>query len=278
MEKDLNTKGQIQTNNDFSHTIRSNLGICISDNNLFIKDKDFNFLLKKTEKIASATYLLTGFFSDQDPIKWSLRRSALNLLSVNLSLKSNKADYVKDWLNLQETSSFRVISLLETAFLSGLISEMNFFLLKKELISTIQSARRCADLFKNTQPNLAAEIFMSDKSNYPIKDILKSGLIQSTTEKITKGQNNFEKAIKKSHDYLNNQTETVDEKSKKNQRQIIIIDFIKSSKSASIKDISDLIKDCSEKTIQRELLSMVKKGVLKKTGERRWSRYSLNLQ
>ena len=42
-----------------------------------------------------------------------------------------------------------------------------------------------------------------------------------------------------------------------------------------IKDVSPLIKGCSEKTIQRELLSMVKSGILKKEGEKRWSKYSL---
>jgi hypothetical protein len=42
-----------------------------------------------------------------------------------------------------------------------------------------------------------------------------------------------------------------------------------------IKDVSPLIEGCSEKTIQRELMSMVHNGTLKKIGEKRWSRYSL---
>ena len=61
----------------------------------------------------------------------------------------------------------------------------------------------------------------------------------------------------------------------KNERQQIILDIIKEIGESSIKDISDNIKDCSEKTIQRELLSMVANGVLKKEGERRWSKYYL---
>jgi len=43
----------------------------------------------------------------------------------------------------------------------------------------------------------------------------------------------------------------------------------------SVKDFTRVIKDCSEKTIQRELLDLVEKGIVKKEGERRWSRYSL---
>lgn len=43
---------------------------------------------------------------------------------------------------------------------------------------------------------------------------------------------------------------------------------------ASIKDISDIITDVSEKTIQRELNAMIDDNVVKRHGERRWSRYS----
>lgn len=44
---------------------------------------------------------------------------------------------------------------------------------------------------------------------------------------------------------------------------------------ASIKDISNIVTDCSEKTIQRQLNSLIENGLVKRVGERRWSRYSL---
>lgn len=44
---------------------------------------------------------------------------------------------------------------------------------------------------------------------------------------------------------------------------------------ATIKDIADVITDCSSKTIQRELNALIKDGVVKRQGERRWSRYSI---
>ena len=62
---------------------------------------------------------------------------------------------------------------------------------------------------------------------------------------------------------------------KKNSRQSTIINLLKRKKEIMIKDVSPLIDGCSEKTIQRELMSMVHSGTLKKVGEKRWSRYSL---
>ncbi|MFT5037081.1 MAG: hypothetical protein ACI9VM_000656 [Candidatus Azotimanducaceae bacterium] len=44
---------------------------------------------------------------------------------------------------------------------------------------------------------------------------------------------------------------------------------------ASIKDISDIVSDVSEKTIQRELNGMIEDNIVKRHGERRWSKYSL---
>lgn len=61
----------------------------------------------------------------------------------------------------------------------------------------------------------------------------------------------------------------------KNDRQVAIINTIKEKGELSIKDLTDVIQGCSEKTIQRELISLVTDGILYKTGERRWSRYSL---
>lgn len=44
---------------------------------------------------------------------------------------------------------------------------------------------------------------------------------------------------------------------------------------ATIKDIAEVITDVSEKTIQRELNSLIEKGQVMREGERRWSRYSV---
>ena len=73
----------------------------------------------------------------------------------------------------------------------------------------------------------------------------------------------------------------------KKQRRELISKIIKaspagggdSSNGHSIKDIMSALKNSGEvwgeKTLQRELVSMVNDGVLKKTGEKRWSKYFL---
>ena len=62
------------------------------------------------------------------------------------------------------------------------------------------------------------------------------------------------------------------------KRRELIIEYIKKHGEVNIKDIfsiQELSNSYSEKTIQRELIDLVERGVLKKRGERRWSKYSL---
>ena len=58
-------------------------------------------------------------------------------------------------------------------------------------------------------------------------------------------------------------------------RKEIIIDILKEKGQVSIKDISDVVKDVSEKSIQRDLQSLIEKGQVIRHGERRWSTYTL---
>ncbi len=51
--------------------------------------------------------------------------------------------------------------------------------------------------------------------------------------------------------------------------------IIEAKGEATIKDISEIVGDVSEKTIQRELQSMIEDNIVKRQGERRWSKYSL---
>lgn len=58
-----------------------------------------------------------------------------------------------------------------------------------------------------------------------------------------------------------------------NDRAQKILDFVRKNKQSSIKDIAAVVKNCSEKTIQRELALLIEEGLVKKVGERRWSVY-----
>lgn len=54
-----------------------------------------------------------------------------------------------------------------------------------------------------------------------------------------------------------------------------IVDVLKEKGFATIKDITALVTDCSEKTVQRELIALIKDNKVHREGERRWAKYNL---
>ncbi len=59
-------------------------------------------------------------------------------------------------------------------------------------------------------------------------------------------------------------------------RMLKILEIIKKNDGISIKGISAIIRDCSEKTIQRELGTLIERGLVIREGERRWSIYKVS--
>jgi len=102
-------------------------------------------------------------------------------------------------------------------------------------------------------------VFEEDEQNSAYSSVIKKTPKKTLTENKTTN-----KTTNKSHE--------------RNKRREEIINIIKQKKDVSVKDISAIIKDTSEKTLQRELVSMVEEGVLEKEGERRWSRYMIKGQ
>ena len=56
-------------------------------------------------------------------------------------------------------------------------------------------------------------------------------------------------------------------------RRATILHFVLQNKAVSIKEICAIVPDCSEKTVQRELITLIGQGLIKREGERRWSVY-----
>jgi len=235
--------------------------------------EDLSNISHKPEKIASALYLITGFFTDAEPIKWKLRALAADLVSLGLSLRGQMFKE-REAARLEiRVIILEVMSLLNVTKNVGLVSDANHNLLNQELLKYLDLLGFPEGLREeNGFAILSQSFFDSDsgetrelKAPEPSEGI-------SVKDKFTQES--------KRHEYLPRKEEKPLREFgavsvKKNSRQSIIIGLLKRKKEIMIKDVSPLISGCSEKTIQRELLAMVAAGILKKIGEKRWSRYTL---
>lgn len=248
---------------------------------------------KKANKLASAVYLVTSFFSDQEPLKWKLRELSTHLATASMSFKSYLFDE-RDYAGLENRQSvLEIVNLLQVAKNVGLISEANMELLNNEFSKYLENIgfppaleerdgravlsekffsepTKARELPSHEPENQVKDKFEEKPSQRPVAPAMPEGYLPSVRPE-SRVQASLNKAVGVSKPLKEFGAVSV----KKNSRQSVIINLLKRKKEIMIKDVSPLISGCSEKTIQRELQAMVAAGILKKIGEKRWSRYTL---
>ncbi|MSU55168.1 MAG: hypothetical protein EXS46_01340 [Candidatus Taylorbacteria bacterium] len=280
---------------------------------LFEKDNYFLFIYKKTEKIVSALYLVSNLFPDEEPIRWQLRKCGVSIISEILSVISGPSPLSRmEIVSKVAPQLLRIISLIDISSTAGLISEMNYLILKRELedlLSTLNYKEKGGGDFVNKLVTLDKDFFAVPRTNlgpsssesvdknssvkidgHARENVTDNG-VHSWSD-IRQGMSNFkgqsvggETGLLKNSTYHGSQIGASRTPQFKGQgtsthvsggaREFEILRLVGLKNNLTIRDFSLVIKGCSEKTIQRELSRLVKVGVLNKIGERRWSRYSL---
>lgn len=201
-------------------------------------------------------YLVSNHIKDNEPLKWDIRKESLSILACSRSLEENSVSDTPTDLAIDVVSScaYSSISLLELSSISGLISSTNADLIIRELQTLMKSLKETYHDYTTK-----AGFVLSDEFFRTIDNGQQSGILSSVNQKSKNNQSQIDDNIK----------------DKKDGRRNRIIDLLKTKSDLTIKDFARVIADCSEKTIQRELIDLVEKGIVKKEGERRWSKYSL---
>jgi hypothetical protein len=254
--------------------------LCKTNRGLSEKDtKSFSYIVEKTSRIASVTFLLADVLDTNSELRNELQRSAIGL--VRDAVKSAHAQHEREsFVN----ALLGLTVLLDTAGRSGQLSKMNTEILSDEIVSLgeliqvidWQAGRRFIDeaFFGGEVPK---ELFTPE----PLPS--RSGQYQRQERDMFSQRQNYtntssdlyaSRSMKDTEPKVNVQyKERVQEVQK--DRRATILGIVQKKDRITVKDVTNVIKDCSEKTIQRELLALVGQGVLKKEGERRWSTYSL---
>ncbi len=250
---------------------------------LFSKEPEVEFIFKKTEKIVTAMYLVTNFLSPDEPIKWDIRQVATKMVRSASSLMHAAVHDKETRVRHFATLVIDLNAIFSVAHNAGFVSRMNYEILDKEIsklsdaIARYMSSSHSIGQRDADSVHLSNDMFDVSATQSPYKtDVFSKGHV--------KAQPVFYGTVRDLKNKLfnpNKQSEKIEgqnsfKKTNTNpQRREQIISEVTRKGEVSVKDISAVITDCSEKTLQRELLSLVAEGVLLKTGERRWSKYSL---
>lgn len=260
------------------------------------REVPYSLLCKKAEKLSAAVYLVSGFLSDNEPMKWQMRECGLRILSDISSLGNGVvSDGMRQSKNLKVEIE-KLVSLIEVSVMAGFVSDMNATILKEEYRSLWGTMSRnkigdpqgryifAREFFSGTGAVRSKEeenISQGDSPKGHDKDIGRASergaadvpeLVRAAVDGIARKEKSEEENIRPTDG-------NGAEKSSANpSRREIILQLIRGRGDrgeVSIKDIVSHVPGCGEKTVQRELGALVAEGILQKTGDRRWSRYSL---
>lgn len=209
-------------------------------------------ICQRLNRLVIALYRLTDYFDEKEPIKYEIRVIGNRLIKGSVSFISllqtpNGATIkdIKDSLN----TLYVQFDVLEFA---RIVSETNAEIVKDEIVSLLNTVENF-----NMTGNIFVDISLLNRSIVrDIKDnAVHSGLLS---------------VVKEVHKYAD-KSPALGVSS--DPRKRAIVDYLKLKGSATIRDLTSIVKGCSEKTIQRELGALIGMNIVRKEGDKRWSRY-----
>jgi len=222
---------------------------------------------RRAERIAAALYLLTNHIPQSEVVRENVRASSNQILSDVLLLRDEmRAPQSQFIAGLQSRIRF-LISLVRIMTVSGFVSLQNATTVVEALdeLGTFLIASQRSILSENI--SLSREDLVDVRTPSvrvsaprPIKDTADTGEVKDMDSPVLSAT-----ASSRPVESIGNVTVRVQN----------ILEILRVGGSLGIRDISSNLPEYSEKMIQRELLDLVARGRVRKTGLKRWSRYSL---
>src|SRR3989344_5702529 len=228
----------------------------------------------KTNKLITALYMVTDIIERDEPLRHKLRTLGTEIISDINSLPTGQVGVPhKACGRIGETMSF-----LNLAKTMNILSAMNCDILLREFQELDRSIKESTSQAEAINRKIDLEDFLRDEIK--ISSPTRLGIQRGST--LLNSINKMSNKMPAPDRVVGPRLRTSDDS--KRQRRDDILNIIKIlGGSATIKDIKDKagnmpdkghsLNSFGEKTLQRELVSMVRDGVLLKEGSKRWSKY-----
>lgn len=270
------SKRHVENQNDISE--KNHIFIGVFKNPL---ERSLAIYAKKIEKIVSAVYLVSDVMDQKSPLVSELRTHSLELINAIYALLSRSGFNSADDISRVFARLEKLISLIRIGTSTTAISVMNGDILLVELDKLAQViASDIAELLENEQAPKPrnATLRTATIPNAVLADDAFEDLLDRYYSK--RHQNDIKTTLLNQNDIINDIgsikttfQNDIEKYPYKIDRKQDILDAIKSRRISTLPDIKSLVKNCSDKTLQRELVNLVEMGLIKKEGNKRWTTY-----
>lgn len=257
---------------------------------------------RKIEKIVTALYLVTDVMDSGLPLVTSLRTHAVQLLDTTYVTVTHKSITPHE-LSALVVRLEHLVSLVAIGKITHAISEMNAEVIQTEIHKVISIIAADA---RNLAHQYTSYVHPRNQISSPVAPVLAHTIFDDRgfdeLEKTRKRQNDIKQTIRsvslpvapiKTTFEKSNENQTVSDVQttpqkigpsatlKKtssvtpdaNTRKSEIMAVVRSHKNATMQDIQKYVTGCSDKTLQREIASLITAGLISKTGDKRWATY-----
>jgi hypothetical protein len=217
-------------------------------------------LYKRAERIASAVVLLTNHVDAHDVLRESARMSAVEILSTILAIRDEMRAQNSPETSALKMSVRKTISHIRLLAVAGQISLQNAEIVIEaldELLSFLAASRKSS---------LSETVSITREDLMDIREAPR--FVQ---EKVTDGA---PKSAAVNHPDITAATGVAPQRPVMGTRSQAILEVLRGHGELGIREVAANLPEYSEKMIQRELAELVEAGKVKKTGLKRWSRYT----
>ena len=236
--------------------------------NVFEKDIRRIYIYRKSERLAKAIQLITPAFGNAPSLRNRLDGIAVGLIDAAILPPSLAREALSREL-------LALSSLLSVARTGGFLSDMNADLISREAHLLLQEIAGYEEprLFLEDLPTLAEFAKNAPSLHGPISSPEKTMPTyqrnRESIKRVLSGEVSSSARVAKDKGQLSDSPT-------QSSRQEAILTILRSKGPSYIKDISTVIRDVSEKTVQPELQTLVAQGQVKREGERRWTQYFIS--
>jgi DNA-binding HxlR family transcriptional regulator len=225
--------------------------------NAFGNNKSAERLYKRAERVVAAVFLVTSHVSDTEPLRTSMRTTALSVMTSVLALRDEMRASESERVREFRAQLRELVSLLRLLAVAGHVSFAN------------------AETLSDAVEDLAGFLSSAQKSSLSESNHLSKESFLSVRDDALPSASNGSRESVPLHSARPAQTPVRSISDGAKTRTNAIISVLSQGTAMGIKDIVSQLPEYSEKMIQRELASMTDMGVVRKEGLKRWSRYTL---
>lgn len=260
--------------NDINDTSKKDLVIHGVFGNSF--DETLYVCSQKMGKIAAALHLVADIMPDGEPLANSLHHQSLVMMRTGYAA-IGKSPLTSEILIGILMSIDQVLALVDIGSIARTISRMNADILTGELnkvreliVDMIHTIKKTEQSFVLSQyavhhPVIHTELLQDTGFDTRLKDY-QSKRHQNDIKTTLITQNDNQNDIIKIKTTSSGNVPRIG-------RQKDILNIIKSANDTTLALLKIKIPDCSEKTLQRELVSLIEMGLIRKEGNKRWTTY-----